>query len=90
MKAKFLEIDKESCFGLAQDEETNKILITLKNQLACNKRFENKAEALNFINSKKIPWELILNLIVMIVKEILENLPKKEDKEQKEKGEENE
>lgn len=84
MKAKFLEIDKESCFGLAQDEETNKILITLKNQLACNKKFDNTTEALNFIGGKRIPWELILNLIVMIVKEILENM------KEKEKGENNE
>lgn len=78
MKAKFLEADKTSVFGLVQDEETNEIMISLKNQLASNKRFLTKAEALNFINGKKIPWELILNLIVMIVKEILENLPKKE------------
>lgn len=85
MKAKFLELDKNSIFGLIQNEDTNEIMIALKNQLASKKKFATKEGALNFINGKKIPWELILNLIVMIVREILENIKEKETNEKQTK-----
>ena len=86
MKAKFLEADKTSVFSLVQNEETSEIMIALKNQLASTRKFETKEGALNFINGKKIPWELILNLIIMIVKEIIEEIKKKEQENKHSNG----
>lgn len=55
-------------FSIIQEDTTMKCKIAIGMQFVTDEEFENLKEAENYINAK--PWELILNTIIILHKNI--------------------